>query len=337
MTSPGLNSLVSSRHHILVHVILLLIAAMTLTPFAFVLNNSLRTNTEQNYSFFGLPHSLESMVKFSWFELRGQRDKIMLRVGDQPEAIATDERRASEIPFRQLGYRDAMSHLWRDATRGYTFSWQTLRPYLLNSIIVCVATVFGVVIVSSISAYVFSRYRFPGGKGLFLAVLSFMMIPGILTLVPSFLLVKKLGLLNSLWVLILPYVAGGQVVAIFLFKGFFDGLPNELFESARLDGAGHLRLYWHIVLPLSRQIIAVVAIINTLGAWNNFLWPFITNSDDNYHVIASGLYVMSQSTAAANYSAMYASYVLASIPLLVLFIYATRPFMAGVTGGAFKA
>src|SRR5205814_1038207 len=122
-----------------------------------------------------------------------------------------DERRAIEIPFRRLSYSDAMDRLWRDMTRGYRFSWQTLRPYVLNSIIVCLATVFGVVAVASISAYVFSRYRFPGHKWLFLAVLSFMMIPGILTLVPSFLLVKKLGLLNSLWVLILPYVAGGQV------------------------------------------------------------------------------------------------------------------------------
>src|SRR5205085_11366962 len=161
-----------------------------------------------------------------------------------------------------------------------------------------------VVTLGSISAYVVSCYRLPCHRALFLLVLSFMMIPGILTLVPSFFLVKQLHLLNSYWVLILPYIAGGQILAIFLFKGFFDGLPNELFESARLDGAGHLRLYWHIVLPLSRQIILVVAIINTLGAWNNFLWPFITNSSSDYHVVASGLYVMSQSHASQNYSLM---------------------------------
>jgi ABC-type glycerol-3-phosphate transport system permease component len=268
-------------NNILLHLVLLLIAGMTLVPFAFVINNSLRTNTEQNHSFFGMPKSV---------------------------------------------YLD-----------GYRFAWQTLRPYVVNSLLVCAGTVAGVVLVASISGYVFARYRFPGHRLLFLAILSFMMIPGILTLVPSFLLVKKLGMLNSLWVLIIPYVAGGQVVAIFLFKGFFDGLPNELFESARLDGAGHLRLYWHIVLPMSKQIIAVVAIINTLGAWNNFLWPFITNSDDEYHVVASGLYVMSQSAVAQNYPAMYAAYVLSSLPLLVLFVYATRPFMAGLTSGAFKA
>jgi ABC-type glycerol-3-phosphate transport system permease component len=164
-----------------------------------------------------------------------------------------------------------------------------------------------------------------------------MMIPGVLTLVPSFLWVKKLGLLNSHWVLILPYMAGGQVFAIFLFKSFFDGLPSELFESARMDGAGHFTLYWNMVLPLSKSVIAVVGIVNILGTWNNFLWPFITNSDAKYHVISSGLYLMHQSNVASNFATMFAAYVLASIPLLVLFLYATKPFMQGVTSGAFKA
>ena len=319
---------------ILIHLVLLTIAAMTLVPFAFVLNNSLRTNNEMDYSFFGLPRSIKLMAKFSWHRATGQEQRIMLP-GAQPEK--PDAPVATTTPLQEVSYTEAMSRLWQEATRGYRFAWRQLRLYVLNTLLVCAGTVFGVIVVASISAYVFSRYRFPGHKALFLAILSFMMIPGILTLVPTFLLVKQLGLLNTLWVLILPYVAGGQVVAIFLFKGFFDGLPNELFESARLDGAGHLQLYWHIVLPMSRQIIAVVAIINTLAAWNNFLWPFITNSDPDYLVVASGLYSMSQSQVSTNYATMFAAYTISSVPLLILFIYATRPFMAGVTSGAFKA
>ena len=129
---------------------------------------------------------------------------------------------------------------------------------MLNSLFVSITSALGVIAIGSVSAYVFSRYRFPGHNALFLAVLSFMMIPGVLTSVPSFLWMKQLGLINSYSVLILPYITGGQIIAIFLFKGFFDGLPQELFESARLDGAGHFAQYWHIVLPLSKQIIAVV-------------------------------------------------------------------------------
>jgi ABC-type glycerol-3-phosphate transport system permease component len=210
---------------------------------------------------------------------------------------------------------------------------------MLNSLIVSISSAIGVIVIGSVTAYVFSRYRFPLRQTLFLAVLSFMMIPGVLTLVPSFLWVKKLGLLNSYWVLILPYVTGGQIIAIFLFKGFFDGLPNELFESARLDGAGHFAQYFHIVLPLSKQIIAVVMIMSVLGTWNNFLWPQITNPDARYAVVSTGLFLMSQTQAQAqaDQSVMFCAYVLASIPLLILFVYATKPFMAGVTSGAFKA
>jgi ABC-type glycerol-3-phosphate transport system permease component len=122
-------------------------------------------------------------------------------------------------------------------------------------------------------------------------------------------------------------------------KGFFDGLPQELFESARLDGAGHFAQYWHIVLPLSKQILAVVVIVNILGTWNNFLWPQVANSDSSYSVVSTGLYLMANTQASAfgDKSTMYAAYVISAIPLLILFVYATKPFMTGVTSGAFKA
>jgi len=226
---------------------------------------------------------------------------------------------------------------WKTMFQSYRDAWEVLRPYTLNTLFVAAVTAFGVTTLGSVTAYVFSRYRFPGHRVLFLFVLSFMMIPGILTLVPSFLLVKKLGLLNSYWVLILPYIAGGQVFAIFLFKSFFDGLPGELFESARMDGASHLRQYWSLVLPLSKQVLSVVLVTNVLGTWNNFLWPLVTNSDSQYHTISSGLYLMTSSTLNVNYANMFAAYVLSSIPMLVLFMYATKPFMAGLTSGAFKA
>src|SRR5688572_10662579 len=223
-----------------------------------------------------------------------------------------------------------------ELTRGYVWSWEIFRPYMLNSLIVSLSSALGVVLIASVAAYVFSRYRFPGHRLLFLAILSFMMIPGVLTLVPSFLWVKKLGLINTHWAMILPYVAGGQIMALFLFKGFFDGLPQELFESARLDGAGHLQQYWHIVLPLSRQIIAVVVIVNVMGTWNNFLWPQVAAGE--IPVVSTGLFLMnhSQRVANADLSTMFAAYVIASIPLLILFVYATKPFMTGVTSGAFK-
>lgn len=288
------------RADLLLHAGLILILTLTLIPLVFVLNNSMRTNYEMDHAFFGVPHAASKAYAL-W---------------------QTGKPFGDEVSKLFQSYRDA---------------WEVLRGYSLNTLFVAVVVAFGVTALGSISAYVFSRYRFPGRNLLFLFVLSFMMIPGVLTLVPSFLLVKQLGLLNSYWVLILPFVSGGQIFAIFLFKSFFDGLPMELFESARMDGAGHLRQYWNLVIPLSKQVVSVVLVVNILGTWNSFLWPLVTNSDAKYHMVSSGLFLMSDSTVATNYANMYAAYLLSSIPMLILFLYATKPFMAGLTSGAFKA
>jgi ABC-type glycerol-3-phosphate transport system permease component len=327
------------RSDLPIHLVLLAFAALTLLPFIFVVNNSFRRTHEQYQSFFGLPEAVTNAVRFTWFAATGQPEKIQLKIMPETQAGKPQLVRQADVPMTRVSYGRGMRACWHDLTRGYVWSWQIFRPYMRNSLLVSLTSALGVVIVASVSAYVFSRYRFPGHRFLFLVILSFMMIPGVLTLVPSFLWVKKLGLINSYWVLILPYVAGGQIIAIFLMKGFFDGLPQELFESARLDGAGHFAQYWHIVLPLSKQILAVVVIVNILGTWNNFLWPQVANSDASYSVVSTGLYLMAHTQASAfgDKSTMYAAYVISAIPLLILFCYATKPFMTGVTSGAFKA
>ncbi len=271
-----------------IHAVLILILALTLTPFAFLINNSLRTNFELDHAFFGIPEAL------------GKRD-------------------------------------WPTLFQSYRDAWQVIRPHIANTLFVATVTATGVTFLGSLTAFVFSRYRFPGHKTLFMFVLSFMMIPGVLTLVPSYLLVSKLGLLNSYWVLILPGIAGGQVFAIFLFKSFFDGLPGELFESARMDGAGHLKQYVSLVLPLSKQILSVVIVTNVLGTWNSFLWPMVTNSDAKYQTVSAGLFSLGSSALSVNYANLFAAYSLSAIPMLILFLYATKPFMSGLTSGAFKA
>ena len=327
------------RSDIFIHLILLTILGLTLLPFVFVINNSFRRTNEQYHSFFGVPESASNLVRFTWFKLTGQPDRIELRIMPERKDGKAQTVRAADVPMTRISYGEAMSDCWHELYKGFVYAWQVFRPFMINSLIVSISSAFGVVLVSSISAYVFARYRFPGHRALFFVIISFMMIPWVLTLVPSFLWVKTLGLINSYWVLILPYIAGGQIIAIFLFKGFFEGLPEELFESARLDGAGHFAQYWNIVVPLSKQIMAVVVIVNILGTWNNFLWPLIANPDQKFSVVSTGLYYLSQTQAAGNgdKSTMFAAYVIASIPLLVLFIYATKPFMTGVTAGAFKA
>ena len=305
------------------HLALAAFAVATLVPFVFVINNSFRTNSEQYHTFFGLPEAFKGIAANIGPALNGS---------DKTVRVVNDEGIASEVTPRE-----AVRFYGAQSTAGYRFAWTQIRPYMLNSFVVCLSTAFGVILLGSLTAYVLSRQRFFGSKVVFYFIISTMMFPGVLTLVPSFMLVKQLGLLNSYWAMILPYVAGGQVFAIFVFKSFFDGLPEELFESARLDGAGHFQLYRHLILPLSKPVLSVVTVMNILGTWNEFLWPFITNTEGKYHVVASGLYVLATSPFASNFSTLFSAYVVSSIPLLLLFVYATKPFIQGVTSGAFKA
>jgi ABC-type glycerol-3-phosphate transport system permease component len=288
-----------------------------------MVNNVFRSNSEFYHAFFSLPEAFKQTVSIAGAALVGD---------DTPVSIAD-----AEGVVRQRTRLEALSLSFDQATRGPKLAWKVIRPYMLNTLIVALLTVMGVLLLGSATAYILARYRFAGHRVLFLFVISTMMFPGVLTLVPSFLLVKSLGLLNTYWAMILPYIAGGQVFAIFVFKSYFEGLPEDLFESARIDGAGYVQIYWQIVLPLSKPVLAVVAIMNILGTWNNFLWPFITNTEGKLHVVSSGLYVLATTAHASNFSTLYAAYAISSIPLLVLFVYATKPFIRGVTSGAFKA
>lgn len=311
------------RKTYLIHFVLILFAIQTLLPFAFMLNNVFRSNFEFYRDFFSVPDAFKGVAKVAWRYASGNDEKVKL---DDNEGKAIEVDRGTALGM----YKDA-------AVRGPKMAWDKIRPYMINSLVTSLLTALGVCLIGSSTAYILARYKFMGHKAVFVMFLATMMFPGVLTLVPSFLLVKQLGLLNTYWAMILPYLAGGQVFAIFVFRSFFMGLPEELFESARIDGAGHLSIYWHLILPLSKPVFAVVVIMNVLGTWNNFLWPFIVNTDGSHHVVASGIYTLATSQYAANFSTMYAAYAISSFPLLVLFIYATKPFIRGVTAGGLKA
>jgi ABC-type glycerol-3-phosphate transport system permease component len=307
----------------LIHTLLVFFSLLTLLPFAFTVNNVFRSNTEFYHSFFSLPKAFTQSAAIAAGSLSGDESPISVR--DEDGAI------------KELDRSAAIMHHLAQAARGPQLAWQVIRPYMVNTLVVTALTVLGVLLLGSATAYILARYRFTGHRALFLFIISTMMFPGVLTLVPSFLLVKSLGLLNTYWAMVLPYIAGGQVFAVFVFKSYFEGLPEDLFEAARIDGAGHLQIYWQVVLPLSKPVMSVVAVMNILGTWNNFLWPFITNTEGKHHVVSSGLYVLATTAHASNFSTLYAAYAISSIPLLVLFIYATKPFIRGVTSGAFKA
>jgi ABC-type glycerol-3-phosphate transport system permease component len=218
----------------------------------------------------------------------------------------------------------------------YPEAWAVIQRYVLNSVLVSTASTVGAVALAAYSAYIFARFSFPGRELLFYLILSLMMVPGVLTLVPAFVLVKNLGLLNTYWVLIIPYVASGQVLGIFLMRSFFAALPEELFEAARVDGASSWTVFWRILIPLSKPILGTFAIMRVLSTWNDLVWPLTTISRKSLMTITLGL-ISFRSDEWTNWGGLFSGYTLASLPLLLLFVFTTRYFIRGLSSGAIKA
>ena len=199
----------------------------------------------------------------------------------------------------------------------YTLAFKVIGKYMLNSIIVSVVTVIGVVVVSSLSAYVFARYEFPFKEFLFFCIISLLMVPNILTMVPAFIMIKNFGLINTLWALILPGIAGLQIFA------------------TRMDGAGLFRGYWHLALPLSRPVITMVIIVALLTTWNDFIWPYVVIIDDDLRTIPIGLSFF-HTQYETIYGPLMAGYVISIVPLFIVFVFISREFIKGMTTGALK-
>ncbi len=219
----------------------------------------------------------------------------------------------------------------------YIEAWELVRQYLVNTVFIVLMTVVGVLLLSSISAYVFARYKFPGKNFFFAMIMALLMIPGVIGFVPSIVLVlKTFGLSNNYLGVLLPYWAGGQVFAIYILRTFFESLPEEMFEAARLDGAGHFDLYWRITLPLSGPILSVIAILNIISTWNDYVWPLIVLTQESKRPIAVGLTFLRDTKMPAPGVEM-ASYVIASIPMFILFLLTMKTFVRGIAAGAIKA
>jgi ABC-type glycerol-3-phosphate transport system permease component len=209
--------------------------------------------------------------------------------------------------------------------------------YIKNSLLYSVTSVIGVTFLASLSGYVFARHRFPFKETLYLGILALLMIPGILTLIPQFVLVKQLGLINTPWALILPWTAGGQVFGILLCRTFFATLPQELFDSGKIDGASEFQLYYKIAVPLSWPILVTVAIMHLVGTYNDFIWPLLTINSSSLQVVSVGLTEFTSQYGITDWGPRMAAYTVATIPLVILFIFGMRYYIQGITSGAVKA
>jgi ABC-type glycerol-3-phosphate transport system permease component len=222
----------------------------------------------------------------------------------------------------------------------YRAAWEMLDQYIFNTIAVGVIGFVGVLVLSVIGGYTFARLRFPFREHLYTAMIALLMVPWVISFIPAYVLYNSFGfVINTWWAMIIPNVAAGPVFGIFLLRTFFERIPEEMYESARIDGAGHWTLIWDITLPLSLPTIATLAILNFLGTWNNFLWPLITINDQAKQMVSVGLYLISGVSGGAGameFGTLFAGYVLSAVPLVVLFFALGKFYVEGLVNAGLK-
>jgi len=220
---------------------------------------------------------------------------------------------------------------WENWVKG----WELCGRYIANSILVATLSVIGTLVTALLSAYVFARYHFPGRTILWYLLLALLFMPGVMNIVPLFLIMKNMNMLNSLWGLSILYAVGGQVFCCFVLRNFIEEIPVDLFEAAMVDGASPFQQIVNIVVPMSGSILATLAILRFLGAWNNFIQPMIFISDEYKQLIPVGLMRL-DGEYVKQWGEMMAGYSIAAIPLVLIFLFTMRLFVKGLTAGAVK-
>nr|WSS67200.1 carbohydrate ABC transporter permease [Streptomyces sp. NBC_01175] len=239
-------------------------------------------------------------------------------------AVATSlkpEGDTTRTPLSWTGSRvtfDAYSKVWESGD---------LMVWLMNSAYVSVMTTLLTVVTCAMAAYGFTRTEFRGRRLLYGLVLAGIMVPPQVLIAPMFREMVQLGLVDTYWGVILPQVAVPAMV--FILVKFFEGVPRELEEAAFCDGAGRWRVFWTIVIPLSRPVLAAVAIFTFISTWNNFLWPFLVTTDPGGMTLPVGL-VNVQSSFGVRYAQIMASLVIAGTPLLIVFAFFQRQIVRGI-------
>jgi len=206
--------------------------------------------------------------------------------------------------------------------------------FFLNSTIATVAGTALKVANAVLTAYAFVYLRFPFKNALFLAILGAMMVPGHVTLLPNYLTVATLGWINTYAGLIIPGI--GSAFATFLMRQHFRTLPREVTDAASVDGAGHLRTLWQVVLPMSRPMLVTVVVITAVEEWNNFVWPLIVTNTAEMRTLPVGLLILKDQEGLQNWGTIMAGTLIVLLPMLVIFFVAQRWIVGGITAGAVK-
>lgn len=222
----------------------------------------------------------------------------------------------------------------------YTEAWSEAKfsLYFRNSVIISAVTILGVLVTCTLAGYAFARIRFPGRDAIFMALLATLMIPGTVTFIPNFLMVRGDivpwgSWLNTLPALTVPFLSTAFI--IFLFRQFFVGIPEELWDAARMDGAGHLRFLTTVVVPMSRPVMSTAALLTFVNVWNEFLWPLLVTTTDTWRPLGVGLYAFVTEAGPETHLLM-AGAVITILPVLVVYFFTQKQFTEGIATSGLK-
>ncbi|BFH59951.1 carbohydrate ABC transporter permease [Paenibacillus azoreducens] len=245
------------------------------------------------------------------------------------------------VPLRWLPSHFTLEHYIK------AFTTVSFGLYFKNSVILAVAGVIANLFFGSLAGYAFAKLSFRGNMPIFRTLLAAMMIPGIVTMIPSFYVLRHfpllggndlfgsggMGLLNSFWGIILPGASG--TFAVFFMRQFFLTLPSDMMEVARIEGCGEFRIFWNIYLPLTKPALATLSIFTFQAGWNSFLWPMIVLNDPDKATIQMGLQAFSYNNQ-TDYGPMMAGALIAILPILVLFLLLQKYFVQGIAFSGIK-
>jgi raffinose/stachyose/melibiose transport system permease protein len=220
----------------------------------------------------------------------------------------------------------------------YQYAWSVahIPRFMLNSAIVSGATIVLTLTLSSMAAYAFSSFRFAGNRPLFVMFILLLIVPAPVSIIPLYVIVTRLHLINTYFALILPYTSGSLPLSIFILRAFFDSIPRDLTDAARIDGCSHARAFISVILPISKPGLATVTILTFLGAWNEFFLALIFIHDPNFMTLPLGLQSFFYQYF-TEWPYVFAALCMANIPVIIVYVLMQRQFISGLTAGALKA
>ena len=241
-----------------------------------------------------------------------------------------------KTPSELLGSAQTIlpSHfVWDNYYKAFFTSVPLLRNFF-NSMFICTSYTILAVFFCSLGGFAFAKYKFPGRNWLFVVMLSTMMIPGVVGIVPSFIIMTKLGLVNTYWAVIIPGAA--NAFGIFFMRQYMYSIPDDLLDAAKIDGCNDFKLYWRIILPISSPALATYAIITFIAQWNSYMWPLIMLRTPDMYTIVVAITTFPSTIFIRPWGAIMAASTVSVLPLIITFLIFQKRIIAGITLGAIK-